>query len=112
MYADYNQLDFDLKGDVFSLDLTTIDLCLDIYWWATFRSTKAAIRIHILLNSKTSIPEFLFISEGDVHDVNILVKIPVKKGCYQAMDKTYVDFNRLYSIHLKKHSSLQEQKKI
>ena len=102
LYADYNQLDFNLKGDVFALDSTTIDLCLDIYWWATFRSTKAAVKIHTLLNSKTSIPEFIFISEGDVHDVNILDKISIKKGCYYAMDKAYVDFERLYSIHLKK----------
>lgn len=102
LYTDYNQLDFDLKGDVFALDSTTIDLCLDIYWWATFRSTKAAVKIHTLLNSKTSIPEFIFISEGDVHDVNILDNIPIKKGCYYAMDKAYVDFGRLYSIHLKK----------
>lgn len=102
LYTDYNQLDFDLKGDVFALDSTTIDLCLDIYWWATFRSTKAAVKIHTLLNSKTSIPEFIFISEGDVHDVNILDNIPIKKGCYYSMDKAYVDFGRLYSIHLKK----------
>ena len=60
------------------------------------------VKIHTLLNSKTSIPEFIFISEGDVHDVNILDKISIKKGCYYAMDKEYVDFDRLYSIHLKK----------
>ena len=102
LYKDYNQLDFNLKGEIFALDSTCIDLCLDIYWWATFRSTKAAIKIHTLLNVKTSMPEFIFITEGDVHDVNILDKVRIKKGCYYVMDHAYVDYERLYSLHLKK----------
>jgi len=102
LYKDYNQLDFDLKGDVFALDSTTVDLCLDVFWWATFRSTKAAIKIHTLLDCKTSIPEFIFISEGDVHDVNILDTLPIVKGSYYVMDKAYIDFERLYSVHLKR----------
>ena len=102
LYKDYNQLDFNLKGEIFALDSTCIDLCLDIYWWATFRSTKAAIKIHTLLNVKTSMPEFIFITEGDVHDVNILDKVRIKKGCYYVMDRAYVDYERLYSLHLKK----------
>lgn len=102
LYKDCNQLDFDLKGDVFALDSTTIDLCLDVFWWATFRSTKAAIKIHTLLDCKTSIPEFIFISEADVHDVNILDTLPIVKGAYYVMDKAYIDFERLYSVHLKR----------
>ena len=102
LYKGSSQLDFDLKGDIFAFDSTTVDLCLDIFWWATFRSTKSAIKIHALLDCKTSIPEFIFISEGDVHDVNVLDEIPIKKGSYYIMDKAYVDFSRLYSIHLRK----------
>jgi hypothetical protein len=102
LYQGENQLEIDLKGDVFALDSTTIDLCLNVYWWATFRSTKAGIKIHTVLNSKTAIPEFIFISEADVHDVNILDKIPISKGNYYVMDKAYTDFNRLYSIHFKR----------
>jgi hypothetical protein len=102
LYKDSNELDFDLKGDVFALDSTTVDLCLDVFWWATFRSTKAAIKIHTLLDCKTSIPEFIFISEGDVHDVNMLDILPIVKGSYYVMDKAYIDFERLYSLHLKR----------
>lgn len=101
LYHGDNQLEIDLKGEVFSLDSTTIDLCLDVYWWANFRSTKAGIKVHTLLNSKTSIPEFIFITDASVHDVNILDKIPIEKGNYYVMDKAYVDFNRLYKLHRK-----------
>ena len=64
----------------------------------TFRSTKAAIKIHTLLDLKTSIPEFIFISEGNVHDVNVMDLIPIQKGSYYIMDKAYVDFERLYNL--------------
>jgi Transposase DDE domain/Domain of unknown function (DUF4372) len=102
LYQGSTQLDFDLEGNIFALDSTTVDLCLDIFWWATFRSTKSAVKIHTLLDCKTSIPELIFISEGDVHDVNVLDKVAVKKGSYYIMDKAYVDFKRLYSIHSQK----------
>lgn len=102
LYIGENQLEVDLKGDVFALDSSTIDLCLDVFCWATFRSTKAGIKIHTLLNSKTAIPEFIFISEASVHDVNILDKIPISKGNYYVMDKAYTDFDRLYSLHCKR----------
>lgn len=98
LYQDENQLDVNLKGRVFALDSTTVDLCLDVFWWATFRTTKAAVKIHTLLDLKTSIPEFVFISEGDVHDVNILDQIAFQKGSYYVMDKAYVDFARLHVI--------------
>lgn len=102
LYEEDNQLDVNLKGRVFALDSTTVDLCLEVFLWASFRSTKAAIKIHTLLDLKTSIPEFIFISDGDVHDVNIMDLIPIIKGSYYIMDKAYVDFERLFLIKQEK----------
>lgn len=99
LYEDDNNLEVKLKGRVFALDSTTVDLCLEVFLWAPFRSTKAAIKIHTLLDLKTSIPEFIFISSGNVHDVKVMDLIPVLKGSYYIMDKAYVDFERLYSIN-------------
>lgn len=104
LYSDDNCLDIDLKGDVFALDSTTIDLCLDIYLWANFRSTKSGIKVHALLNSKNAIPEFIYISNASVQDVNILDRVPFEKGNYYVMDRGYTDFERLYRIHRKKAS--------
>jgi len=98
LYEGDNQLDIKLKGKVFALDSTTVDLCLEVFLWATFRSTKSAIKIHTLLDLKTSIPEFIFITEGNVHDVNAMDYIPVEKGSYYIMDRAYIDFERLYNI--------------
>ena len=98
LYEGDNQLDVKLKGKVFALDSTTVDLCLEVFMWADFRSTKAAIKIHTLLDLKTSIPEYIFITEGKVHDVNALDFISVEKGSYYVMDKAYIDFARLYRI--------------
>ncbi|MEJ7625351.1 MAG: IS4 family transposase [Ferruginibacter sp.] len=98
MYEGDNQLNVKLKGRVFALDSSTVDLCLEVFLWAPFRSTKAAIKIHTLLDLKTSITEFIFISEGNVHDVNVMDLIPIQKGSYYVMDKAYVDFARLYNI--------------
>ena len=102
LYKDDNQLDIKLKGKVFALDSTTVDLCLEVFLWATFRSTKSAIKIHTLLDLKTAIPEFIFISEGSVHDVNAIDFISIQKGSYYVMDKAYIDFKRLYNIKLEK----------
>ena len=102
LYEGDSQIDLKLKGKVFALDSTTVDLCLEVFLWAPFRSTKAAIKIHTLLDLKTSIPEYIFISEGNVHDVNILDLIPVQKGSYYVMDKAYVDFERLYNLKQEK----------
>lgn len=102
MYEGDNQLEVNLKGRVFALDSTTVDLCLEVFLWAPFRSTKAAVKIHTLLDLKTSIPEFIFISAGNLHDVKSLDLIPVQKGSYYIMDKAYVDFERLYTIHQEK----------
>jgi len=102
LYKDDSQLEVDLKGDVFALDSTTIDLCLDVFYWATFRKTKAAVKIHTLLDLKTSIPEIIYITEGNIHDLNILDEIIIQKGSYYVMDKAYIDFARLYNIKKEK----------
>ena len=98
LYDGDNQLDIKLKGKVFALDSTTVDLCLEVFLWATFRSTKSAIKIHTLLDLKTSIPEFILITEGSVHDVNVLDYVSIEKGSYYVMDKAYIDYARLYNI--------------
>ena len=98
LYEEDNQLDVKLKGKVFALDSTTVDLCLEVFLWATFRSTKSAVKIHTLLDLKTSIPEFILITGGNVHDVNVLDYISIEKGSYYIMDKAYIDFSRLFSI--------------
>lgn len=102
LYEGDSQLEVNLKGRVFALDSTTVDLCLEVFLWAPFRSTKAAIKIHTLLDLKTSIPEYIFISEGNVHDVKTMDLISVEKGSYYVMDKAYVDFERLFSIRQQK----------
>lgn len=95
LYVNYNQLDIKLKGGIFALDSTVVDLCLSVFWWATFRTTKSAVKIHTLLDLKTSIPEYIFISEGSLHDVNALDSINLPSGSYLVMDRAYVDFERL-----------------
>jgi IS4 transposase len=98
LYAGDNQLDVRLKGEIFALDSTTVDLCLDVFSWATFRKAKGAIKVHTLLDLKTSIPQFIYISSGSVHDVNILDMITIEKGSYYILDAGYIDFERLYRI--------------
>ena len=98
LYTDVNQLDIKLKGGIYALDSTVVDLCLSVFWWATFRTTKSAIKIHTLLDLKTSIPEYIFITEGSVHDVNILENIDLPRGSYLVMDRAYVDFERLWDL--------------
>jgi hypothetical protein len=102
LYENDNQLDVQLKGKVFALDSTTVDLCLEVFLWATFRTTKAAIKLHTLLDLKTSIPEFILITEGNVHDVNAMDLIPIQKGSYYVMDKGYIDYERLYNMKQEK----------
>jgi len=98
LYADDNLLDIKLIGGIYALDSTTIDLCLNVFWWAKFRTTKAAIKLHTLLDLKTTIPEYVFISEGAVHDINALDNISLPTGSYLVMDKAYVDFARLWRL--------------
>jgi hypothetical protein len=90
-----DSLGIELDQTVYALDSTVIDLCLNLFPWAHFRSTKAAIKLHTLLDLRGSIPTFLSLTEGSVHDVNILDLIPLEPGAVYVMDKGYVDFCRL-----------------
>jgi hypothetical protein len=89
----------DLKDTVYALDATTIDLCLSVFPWAPFRSTKAAVKLHTLLDLRGSIPSFIFISDGKMHDVNILDRLVPEPGAIYVMDRGYVDFERLGRFH-------------
>lgn len=88
----------DIDEMVYALDSTTIDLCLSMFPWATFRQTKSAIKLHTLMDLRGSIPVFISITEGSVHDVNILDKILFEAGSIYVMDRGYVDFGRLHRI--------------
>ena len=87
-----------LEGEIYALDSTTIDLCLSLFPWAEFRQHKAAIKAHTLLNLRGDIPEFIHVSDGKLHDVNVLDILPIQAGAYYVMDRGYVDFYRLYRI--------------
>ncbi|SCC91217.1 transposase [Thiomonas sp. X19] len=91
--------DLGLDATVYALDSTTIDLCLSLFDWAPFRSTKAAIKLHTLLDLRGAIPAFIHISDGKLHDVNVLDVLPVEAGAFYVMDRGYVDFARLYALH-------------
>jgi len=87
-----------LEAEVYALDSTTIDLCLSLFPWARFRHTKGAIKLHTLLNLRGNIPEFIHISDGKLHDVNILDILIPQPGSFYLMDRGYVDFARLYTL--------------
>ncbi len=89
----------DLDVSVYALDSTTIDLCLSLFDWAPFRSTKAAIKLHTLLDLRGAIPAFIHISDGKLHDVNVLDILPMEAGAFYVMDRGYVDYTRLYTLH-------------
>ena len=89
----------DLKNTVYALDASTIDLCLSVFAWAPFRSTKAAIKLHTLLDLRGNIPSFLHISDGKLHDVNVLDLLLPEPGAFYIMDRGYLDFERLYRLH-------------
>jgi len=88
-----------LDATVYALDATTIDLCLSLFDWAPFRSTKAAVKLHTLLDLRGAIPAFIHISDGKLHDVNVLDLLPIEAGAFYVMDRGYVDFERLYTLH-------------
>ena len=89
----------DLEGAAYALDSTTIDLCLSLFPWATFRRRKGAVKLHTLLDLRGNIPCFLRISHGKMHDVNILDELPIEPGAFYIMDKAYIDYARLYRLH-------------
>lgn len=99
LYAN-EDLGLDLTNTVYALDSTTIDLCLSVFPWANFRSTKAAVKLHTLLDLRGSIPSFIHISNGKMHDVNALDLLMPEPGAIYVMDRGYVDFARLYALHV------------
>jgi len=92
------KLDVALDATIYALDSTTIDLCLNLFDWAPFRTTKAAIKMHTLLDLRGSIPAFIHISDGKMQDIKVLDMLPIEGGAYYIMDRGYVDFARLYKI--------------
>ena len=114
IYADFGQrliaqardlyikedLGLDLSNTVYALDSTTIDLCLSVFPWALFRTTKAAVKMHTLRDLKGSIPSFIHISDGKMADVHALDLLQPESGAIYVMDRGYVDFGRLHALHL------------
>jgi hypothetical protein len=94
-----DDLGLDLDATVYALDATTIDLCLSLFPWAKFRRAKGAVKLHTLLNLQGDIPEFILISDGKLHDVNVLDHLVPVPGAYYVMDRGYLDFERLYVLH-------------
>jgi hypothetical protein len=97
LYAD-EDLGLDLNNTVYALDATTIDLCLSVFPWAQFRTTKAAVKLHTLLDLRGNIPSFIHISDGRLHDVNVLDLLLPEPGAFYVMDRGYTDFERLYQL--------------
>ena len=99
LYLNDNALELPLKGSVFAIDSTTINLCLSAFYWASFRHDKGGIKLHTQLDLKTSIPEFILFSEASLHDVNLLKHVQFETGGFYIMDKAYIDFEQFYNIH-------------
>jgi len=98
LYVD-EELEADLEATAYALDSTTIDLCLSVFPWAQFRRAKGAIKLHTLLDLRGSIPVFIYLSDGKLHDVNVLDLLVPEPGSFYIMDKGYIDFARLFRIH-------------
>lgn len=111
LYHGDSQLEIDFKNNVFIIDSTTIDLCLSLYPWAEFRKAKAAVKLHTKMDAKTSIPDFIYISDGKMHDVNVLDMITIIPYSFYVMDRGYLDFERLYRIHTAQAYFLTRTKK-
>ena len=96
----YNQ-DFEIKvdGNIYALDSSTVDLCMNVFWWAKFRKTKGGIKLHTLFDVKSSIPSFLYISEAKLHDVKVLDLLNYEPESFYIMDKAYVDYGRLNVVN-------------
>ncbi len=98
LYAD-EDLGLDLDDTVYALDSSTVDLCLSVFGWAPFRATKAAGKLHTLLDLRGSLPSFIHVSDGKFHDVKALDLIVPEPGAIYVMDRAYVDFRRLFRLH-------------
>jgi DDE family transposase/uncharacterized protein DUF4372 len=90
----------ELSNTAYALDTTTIDLCLSLFPWARFQRTKAAVRLHTLLDLRGSIPSFVHVSDGKLHEVNVFDQIAFEPGSFYIMDRGFVDFARLHTLHL------------
>lgn len=97
LYVD-DSFGLELDNTVYALDATTIDLCLSMFPWANFRKNKGAIKLHTLLDLRGSIPTFIHISDGKLHEVNTLDIVPLEAGAFYVMDRGYLDFARLYKV--------------
>jgi len=99
LYKTENDFKLELDNIAYALDSTTIDLCLNLFPWASFRKNKGAVKAHILLDFRGSIPTFVQITEGLVHDINILDSLVLEPGAFYVMDRAYIDFERLYRFN-------------
>ncbi len=98
LYAN-EPLGIDLDATVYAFDATTIELCLSVYPWAPFRRSKAAIKLHTLLDLRGSIPSFIHITDGKTHEVNVMDDLLIEPGAFYLMDRGYLDFSRLFVLH-------------
>jgi IS4 transposase len=98
LYAE-DDFGLELNDTVYALDSSTIDLCLSLFPWARFRKAKAAVKLHTLLDLRGDIPTFIWITDGKVHDVNVLDHLLPEPGAIYVMDRAYLDFHRLYQMH-------------
>lgn len=99
LYLNESDLELDLKNNVFAIDATVIDVCLSAFSWAKFRKTKGGVKVHVQLDLKTAIPEFIQITSASIHEVNILDNITFQPDSFYVVDRGYTDFDRLYKIH-------------
>jgi hypothetical protein len=102
LYAGEKDLELSIDNPVFAIDASTIDMCLSLFQWANFRSTKAAIKLHVQLDLRSAIPEFIHITPAAIHEVNILDTISYQIDSFYILDRGYIDFKRLYRIHFSK----------
>ena len=91
--------DFSFSNPVYAVDSSTIDLCLNLFWWASFKTTKAGIKLHTQIDVRTAIPVFVYITEAAQHDVNAMDALSYEPGSYYIFDRGYLDFERLFTIH-------------
>jgi len=102
LYAGDKDLELSIDNPVFAIDASTIDMCLSLFQWANFRSTKAGIKLHVQLDLRSAIPEFIHITPAAIHEVNILDTISYQIDSFYILDRGYIDFKRLYRIHYSK----------
>ena len=102
LYLNDSDLEVDLKNNVFAIDATVIDVCLSAFSWAKFRSTKGGVKVHVQLDLKTAIPEFIQITTASIHEVNILDNISFQPDSFYVLDRGYTAFDKMYTIHKSK----------